>query len=48
LSHVGQSILFVPLAFALNIIIGAAVIFAGSRVNPDTRNVDLDQDIKIG
>ena len=42
LSHVGQSILFVPLAFALNIIIGAAVIFTGSRVNPDTRNVDLD------
>lgn len=42
LSHVGQSILFVPLAFALNIIIGAAVIFIGSRVNPDTRNVDLD------
>lgn len=42
LSHVGQSVLFVPLAFALNIIIGAAVIFIGSRVNPDTRNVDLD------
>ena len=22
---------------------GAAIIFAGSRVNPDTRNVDLDK-----
>ncbi len=42
LSHVGQSSVFVPLALALNIIIGAAVIFTGSRVNPDTRNVDLD------
>jgi MFS transporter, MHS family, proline/betaine transporter len=48
LSHVGQSTLFVPLALALNIIIGAAVILIGSRVNPDTRNVDLDQDIKMG
>jgi MFS transporter, MHS family, proline/betaine transporter len=47
LSHAGQSLLFVPLALALNIIIGAAIIFTGSRVNPDTRNVDLDQDIKI-
>ena len=42
LSHVGQSSLFVPLALGLNIIIGAAVIFTGSRVNPDTLNVDLD------
>lgn len=42
LSHVGQNSLFVPLALALNIIIGAAIIFTGSRVNPDTRNVDLD------
>lgn len=42
LSHLGQNSLFVPLALALNIIIGAAVIFTGSRVNPDTRNVDLD------
>jgi MHS family proline/betaine transporter-like MFS transporter len=42
LSHAGQSLLFVPLALALNIIIGAAIIFTGSRVNPDTRNVDLD------
>ena len=48
LSHVGQSSFFVPLALALNIIIGAVVIFTGSRVNPDTRNVDLDKDIKIG
>jgi len=42
LSHAGQSLLFVPLALALNIIIGGAIIFIGSRVNPDTRNVDLD------
>ena len=42
LSHAGQSLLFVPLALALNIIIGAAIIFVGSRVNPDTRNIDLD------
>ena len=48
LSHAGSfsssssSLPFVPLALALNIIIGAAIIFAGSRVNPDTRNVDLD------
>ena len=42
LSHAGQSLLFVPLALALNIIIGAAIIFTGSRVNPDTRNVDLE------
>jgi hypothetical protein len=34
-----QNLLFVPLALALNIIIDAAIIFAGSRVNPDTRNV---------
>jgi MFS transporter, MHS family, proline/betaine transporter len=31
----------IPFAFALNIIIGATIIFAGSRINPDTRNVDL-------
>jgi MFS transporter, MHS family, proline/betaine transporter len=31
----------IPFAFALNVIIGAAIIFAGSRLNPDTRNVDL-------
>jgi MFS family permease len=37
-----SSLHFVPLALALNIIIGAAIIFAGSRINPDTRNVDLD------
>jgi len=26
---------------ALNIIIGASIILIGSRLNPDTRNVDL-------
>jgi MHS family proline/betaine transporter-like MFS transporter len=47
LSRAGSSLsssslnLLIPFAFALNIIIGAAIIFAGSRVNPDTRNVDL-------
>ena len=30
-----------PFVLALNIIIGAAIILAGSRLNPDTRNVDL-------
>lgn len=32
----------VPFALATNIIIGAVIIFAGSRLNPDTRGVDLD------
>jgi MFS transporter, MHS family, proline/betaine transporter len=36
-----SSNLLIPFVFALNIIIGAAIIFAGSRINPDTRNVDL-------
>jgi len=36
-----SSNLLIPFVFALNIIIGAAIIFAGSRLNPDTRNVDL-------
>jgi MHS family proline/betaine transporter-like MFS transporter len=31
-----------PLLLALNIIIGAVIILIGSRLNPDTRNVDLD------
>ena len=30
-----------PFVLALNIIIGAAIILIGSRVNPDTRNVEL-------
>jgi len=33
----------VPFVLALNIIIGAAIILIGSRLNPDTRNVDLGQ-----
>jgi hypothetical protein len=28
-------------AVAINIIIGAIIVIIGSRVNPDTRNVDL-------
>jgi MHS family proline/betaine transporter-like MFS transporter len=31
----------VPFVLALNIIVGAAIILIGSRLNPDTRNVDL-------
>jgi MHS family proline/betaine transporter-like MFS transporter len=31
----------VPFVLALNIIIGAAIILIGSRLNPDTRNVEL-------
>ena len=48
LSHAGSFHLhrllkfLVPFALALNIIIGAVIIFAGSRLNPDTRGVDLD------
>ena len=44
LSRAGSSSssnLLIPFALALNVIIGAAIIFAGSRLNPDTRNVDL-------
>jgi MFS transporter, MHS family, proline/betaine transporter len=33
--------LLIPFALALNIIVGSAIIFAGSRLNPETRNVDL-------
>jgi hypothetical protein len=32
-----------PILLALNIIIGASIILVGSRLNPDTRNVDLAQ-----
>lgn len=31
----------IPFVLALNIIVGATIILAGSRLNPDTRNVDL-------
>ena len=37
-----SSNILVPFSLALNILIGAVIILAGSRINPDTRNVDLD------
>jgi MFS family permease len=33
--------LLIPFALASNIIIGAVIIFVGSRLNPDTRSVEL-------
>ncbi|HET7284324.1 MAG TPA: MFS transporter [Nitrososphaeraceae archaeon] len=47
LSHVGSSSTaasysnLVPFVFALNIVIGSVIIIVGSRLNPDTRNVNL-------
>ena len=32
----------IPVALALNISIGSIIILIGSRVNPDTRNIDLN------
>ena len=34
---------YLPFVLALNIMIGALTILVGSRMNPDTRNVDLGQ-----
>ncbi|MGC2681703.1 MAG: MFS transporter [Candidatus Nitrosopolaris sp.] len=33
---------FIPYALAINIIIGSIIILIGSRLNPDTRDADLD------
>ena len=38
----GASQQFIPYALAINIMIGSAIIFIGSRLNPDTRDIDLD------
>ena len=34
---------FIPYALAINVMIGSIIIFIGSRLNPDTRDTDLDQ-----
>ncbi len=34
---------FIPIALAINIMIGSIIILIGSRLNPDTRDTDLDQ-----
>jgi len=41
LSHVHQQ--FIPCALAINVMIGSIIIFIGSRVNPDTSDIDLHQ-----
>jgi MFS transporter, MHS family, proline/betaine transporter len=33
---------FIPYALAINIMIGSIIVFIGSRLNPDTRDTDLD------
>jgi MFS transporter, MHS family, proline/betaine transporter len=33
---------FIPYALAINIMIGSIIILIGSRLNPDTRDTDLD------
>ena len=33
---------FIPYALAINIMIGSIIILIGSRLNPDTRDIDLD------
>ena len=33
---------FIPYALAINIMIGSIIILIGSRLNPDTREIDLD------
>jgi hypothetical protein len=38
----GASQHFIPYALAINIMIGSTIIFVGSRLNPDTRDVDLN------
>ena len=40
LSQVQQQ--FIPYALAINIMIGSIIILIGSRLNPDTRDIDLD------
>jgi MFS transporter, MHS family, proline/betaine transporter len=34
---------YIPYALAINVMIGSVIIFIGSRLNPDTRDIDLDQ-----
>jgi MFS transporter, MHS family, proline/betaine transporter len=38
----GASQQFIPYALAINIMIGSTIIFIGSRLNPDTRDIDLN------
>jgi MHS family proline/betaine transporter-like MFS transporter len=33
---------FIPYALAINIMIGSIIVLIGSRLNPDTRDTDLD------
>ncbi len=43
LSHAKSfSPFFIPLALALNIIVGAIILLIGSRLNPDTRNINMN------
>jgi MFS transporter, MHS family, proline/betaine transporter len=33
---------FIPYALAINIMIGSIIYLIGSRLNPDTRDIDLE------